>query len=370
MRLDWTARACCNGPWPSPVSPPPGYSATATNPTWTSQWAGLRQRSSAGLTTGGDSHSDDVEARAMHLPASPLQSVLPTHSRLPTRLVPHRRTGDAIAYLCHLSPRPVQLRQIRAKSGEHVAQLAGQGTELEAFRDALIDPGCARGVNTRRYAIAHAGIADLGDGLHQPRILTLQRHAESQAHRSGEIVRTNEAGVDPRHAQDGVRVFDTLDVLDLEHHQDLIVRVAEILLSSGIERHREAATADTARPVREVAGGGDGLLGLFPGVDHRHDYAPGAGIEHSLEILGAIPRDAHHRGGAAGGHSREHLGQGSDIDRVVLGIDHQPVETEAADILRGFGRGEGEPGADRRLPCRETPPDMVCTHRCSPSSIA
>src|SRR5688572_26070362 len=98
------------------------------------------------------------------MPASPLQAVLPSHSRLPTRLVPHCRSGDAIANLCHLRPGPIELRQVRAKSREHVAQLTGQGAELESLGDALIEPGRARGVNARRHAVAHTGVANLGDG--------------------------------------------------------------------------------------------------------------------------------------------------------------------------------------------------------------
>src|SRR5688500_14699263 len=158
-------------------------------------------------------------------------------------------------------------------------------------------------------------------------------------------------------------------MLDLKHDEDLVVGVAEVLLGPGIKRHREAAAADAARPIRVVASGGDGLLGFFPGVDHRHDHAPGAGIEHPLEVLPTVPRDTHHRRGAAGGHRREHLGQRPDIYWIMLGVDDEPVEPDAADVLRGLGRGEGEPGSARRLPCRGSPPAMVCSHRHSPSSL-
>ena len=50
-----------------------------------------------------------------------------------------------------------------------------------------------------------------------------ERHAETNPHRGGEIVRTDEAGVDTGDAQDLVRRLDALDVLDLDHDEQLVV---------------------------------------------------------------------------------------------------------------------------------------------------
>src|SRR3712207_1465693 len=110
----------------------------------------------------------------------------PSYLRLPTPLVPNRSAGNAVTSRHRVCPRPVQFRQIGAKSGEHVTELAGQGAELETLGDALIGASRAGGVDAGRDAVAHTGVANLGDRFHQSRIITLQRHAESQAHRGGE----------------------------------------------------------------------------------------------------------------------------------------------------------------------------------------
>jgi hypothetical protein len=38
-----------------------------------------------------------------------------------TRLIPHRRAGNAVTNLDRVRPRPVELRQVGAQPGEHVA---------------------------------------------------------------------------------------------------------------------------------------------------------------------------------------------------------------------------------------------------------
>src|SRR5947209_1856209 len=73
------------------------------------------------------------------------------------------------------------------------------------------------------------------------------------AHAGGQVVEGDEDGVDAGHGKDGVGGLEGLDVLALEHDEDLVVGAGVVLVGGGAEVEGVDAAADAAVAERRVA---------------------------------------------------------------------------------------------------------------------
>jgi hypothetical protein len=118
-------------------------------------------------------------------------------------------------------------------------------------------------------------------------------------------------------------------VLALEHDQEFLVGVGVVIVGIGAEIEGVDAAADGAISLGRIQGGGDGVFGFLPAIDHRHDDAHGAVVEHALDVVVPIAGDAG-QGRAAGIRDRgEDVACGFPIDEAVLDIDVQPIQAGA-----------------------------------------
>ena len=92
-----------------------------------------------------------------------------------------------------------------------------------------------------------------------------------------------------------------------------------------------------------------GDLGLLDRIDHRHDDAPGPGVEHALDVVVRPFGHAGQRHAAGVGDGGEDRRRLRPVDGRMLDVERQPVEAHAGQHARGVQIAQREPGAERRL---------------------
>jgi hypothetical protein len=138
-------------------------------------------------------------------------------------------------------------------------------------------------------------------------------------------------------------------MLGHDHDEDLVVGPGVIgrgvrVEVGGMERSANRTLADGA-----VAGGSHDGFGFGARIDHGHDDAPRADVEHTFDVLDAVDGNAHERGDVGVGQ-RDDAGAGRfHVHGRVLELEGEPVEAHARHELRGGDAGHGEPGAEGGL---------------------
>ena len=169
----------------------------------------------------------------------------------------------------------------------------------------------------------------LGGRLAAGRLAVLAPHAR------GQVVGADEDGVDARHREDRVGVLDRLDVLALQDDRAVPRWRGRNNRSAVVPKLRAWTLPPTLRlPTGGYRHGGDGVLGLLPAVDHRHDDARGAVVEHALDVIVAIGRHARQGDAAGVGDGGEHVRRRLPVDQAVLDVHGQPGEAGAGQEAR------------------------------------
>ena len=141
------------------------------------------------------------------------------------------------------------------------------------------------------------------------------------------------------HGEDVVEVLQGGDRLDHRDDGDPFVGIGR-----AAARAQPGDDRTPAAPAgRRVAPSGDGGGGLLGAVDHRHDDALGAGVEHLADDAGLVPRHPGDRPRSAGDDRLEHPDGVAVVERAVLQVDADVVETGAGGRLGGDDRRQREP---------------------------
>ena len=116
-----------------------------------------------------------------------------------------------------------------------------------------------------------------------------------------------------------------------------------------IEIHRRAAAAQAAVADRRILGRGDGDLGLLDRIDHRHDDAPGAAVEHPLDVV-VVRLGTRASGTPPASAMAAKIAAACDQSiGAMLQVERQPVEIQPRQHAAGEQIAERKPGADGRL---------------------
>ena len=215
-------------------------------------------------------------------------------------------------------------------------------------------------MNARSDAMSLGAGQDFLQRLVELRRVAVERRG--QPHRGMQIVWSYENRVDAFHAKDGMDVRHGIDVLGHDDDENLVVRLGVVGRGIGAEVRRVERAADAALADRAIARGLDHGLGFLAAVDHRHDDAPRAGIEHALDVLAGVPGDARERHNAVGRDDGEHLRGGLEGDGRVLQFDGQPFKAGLAHQVRAERVGQRDPGADGGFAALEFGTDGVGLH--------
>ena len=97
-------------------------------------------------------------------------------------------------------------------------------------------------------------------------------------------------------------------------------------------------------------------------VDHRHDDAVRAVVEHALDVVVAVAGHAGQGGAAGVGDGGEHVRRRLPVDQAVLDVHGQPVEAGAGHEPRGGDAAQRQPGADGGPARFERLFDRIGTH--------
>ena len=173
-----------------------------------------------------------------------------------------------------------------------------------------------------RHQIHHGGVGELTD----------------MAHRTGQVGRTEEDGVDPGHRSNRFELGHRVGCFELHDHADALVGGLEVI-RDGAEARAAAHARHAAHAFGRVARGGHGAA-CFVGVLHeREQHGRGTGIEHALDGHRVVPRDPHDGQHLGAGHRLQQVDDLHHVQRRVLHVDHTPVETGAAHRLGHDGAG-------------------------------
>ena len=244
--------------------------------------------------------------------------------------------------------------------GEHHAGFAGDGDELETLGQATLGIGRVDDVDARRDAKFFTEFGEVIDGVNKLGVIAIEDGRA--AHGVVEIVRADKEGVDPGDGEDLLGVLDRFDVLDHDDDEDFVIGASVVGRGVGFEIDGVELATNGALAEGRITGGAHGGFGLLPRVDHRHNDAVGAGIEHPLDVLGCVPWNARERNFAAGGDDGEAGGGGFEGDGCVLELDRQPIKAGAGHETGPGGAGHGEPCADARFAILEFGADVVGAH--------
>src|SRR5215469_13279037 len=186
-----------------------------------------------------------------------------------------------------------------------------------------------------------------------------------EAKLSMEIVWPHERHIYARHGENTFEMFERPGTLDLNGHDNFIIRHPRIIRPIGdAEPVGTERAADTARTKRRIFCVFHNSLRLFAGIDHRDYYTPCSGVQSPLVPLDAIPRNTHD--GCAGtgiSDSGNHIGHEHRVMRGVFHVHHEPIEAEPGhDPCRGYA-GEAQPCSKHWLTSLEFFFYLVCAHR-------
>jgi hypothetical protein len=118
-------------------------------------------------------------------------------------------------------------------------------------------------------------------------------------------------------------------------------------------------------PIGGITRGFDHGFGFGFGVDHRNDYAPGAGVEDAFDVFGAVDRHARQRNAATAGDDGITVRGGFETGGRVFEFDREPIETDMGHEVRGDRAGEGEPRADGSFAAFEFGANRIRFHQVS-----
>jgi len=274
-------------------------------------------------------------------------------------------------------PRSV-LRQVRfhftridladgvGRAVEHELELAADGDELKAL------PGTPQGIFGRedmKSAGDSMALGCLEDSRQGPLEHLLRGHGSvGRAHRVGQVVGSDEDGVDAGHGVDLIGHIDGSNVLGLDDDQDLVVGVAVILFGGGAVVDRVEAAADRAIAPRRVLGCRDDGSRLGGVQHHRCHDAHRATVQHHLDPLVFPGRNAGQRHAAGVGDGAEHHRRGLDIRVGMLHVHGEPGKPRAGQEPRRRHAAQRQPRADLRLARLQRPDDWILFQRWSPVS--
>ncbi len=129
-----------------------------------------------------------------------------------------------------------------------------------------------------------------------------------------QIIGPDENRVDPFQAVNGLGIVDAAGRFGLQHDEDFLVGVLVIVGRRRAEIDGVQRTADRTVADGRILGRGDRRLRLFHRVDHRHDDAPSAGIEHALDVIVIAARNPSQGDAAGVGNRAEQDARFAPID--------------------------------------------------------
>src|SRR5260370_4558279 len=236
------------------------------------------------------------------------------------------------------------------------------GAELVAIAEAANRGIGAVGVHAREFAALAGAGADLLDGAYDLPVLRIERRGFS--HAQGQVRGADATPGEAVDRHDLLEIRQRLTGLHNGEQQDLLIGVLPVI-GAAIE-HR-AIGAETARAARWIAAYVHQRLGLCLGIDHRTDDAVGAGIQQLRGEDRLVPGNADHGNRRRRRDRLEHADRGRVIDRAVLQIDGDAVETLMRHDLRRIGIGERQPAVEHGAAAGESFSQLVFPHSLLPS---
>ena len=209
-------------------------------------------------------------------------------------------------------------------------------------------------VNPRNDPFCLADLQNLRLRLLHLRMVELARYAK----RSGHVVGADEIGIDPRDGKNGFDVFDRLDVLNLNHHQHVVVRSLHMLFKASAVAVRPG-NPDTALAFGGIFNRLDHTLGILASVHHRDDDAPRPGVHDPARQRRIIFRQTDQGRRAAVFDRGKESRQFRKRDVAVLHVDRDPLKPRPGQDFRNGNMRGCDPGTKRDLMALEFVFDRV-----------
>ena len=137
-------------------------------------------------------------------------------------------------------------------------------------------------------------------------------------------------------------------MLDGDHTEHVVVGGRHVLLHRDAPAQWRVERAPQPVAARRIAHAAHGLLGILAAADHRKIDAERADIHRCLRKPWLVGGDPRQRDARRARGRRDHRMRRAEIDRTVLEVDDDPVQTRAGHDLRGLQAGDGRNGAEGR----------------------
>src|SRR5205807_2907994 len=145
-----------------------------------------------------------------------------------------------------------------------------------------------------------------------------------------EIVRSDECHIYTRQRENVIEILHRLCTLNLNGHDNFIVRHTRILWPIGNTKSiRPKSPTDTTSATGRIFCVLYYPLCFFSRIDHWHDDSPGTSIQCPLEPLDAVRGHTHERStGPCIGNSAHHASHKHRIMRAMFHIHDEPTKAE------------------------------------------
>ena len=208
-------------------------------------------------------------------------------------------------------------------------------------------------------------VIDRGDDVRVP-------GSADQAHRRGEVGRSDEERIDPLDGGDRLDRLGTGHRLDLAHDADLVIGARQVPVDHPPARGPVHGRRHAAHTGGRVPGRGDDLGSLVGRLDHRDQQRQHAEVEQTFDQhrVASLGTDQHRR--VVGGGRLELAEDRTQVVRCVLAVDQHPVEPGAGDHLRRGGIDEAREEPERHARSGELALELVAwqIHRSLPCHSA
>src|SRR5579859_846057 len=183
--------------------------------------------------------------------------------------------------------------QVSRRLGDHATDISGHADHLETLPHTFSSSFSVAAKNTESdVMLPHCRLNTL-QSIHKFGFGPVATRCETEL--SVKIVWSDECHIYSRHRENAIEILKRQRALDLDGHDNFIVRRARIIRPiSDTKPIRAEGPANAAGAKRGVFRELYCPLRFFTRADHRNYYAPCSGVQCPLEPLDAIGRDTHH----------------------------------------------------------------------------